>query len=134
MFINAFLVIKTTDAWRVVLPENLWNLSNKQKYELKIKNKIFKSYFCLLDIFHKFSGKTTRQAPVIKTLISMIFFSVMAGTRSGIFGSMTLFLTPVFSLIMHKILVFIHAFDFTQVTHNVFVTFSNGPNLVTLNL
>ena len=30
----------TTGAWRVVLPENLWNMSNKQKYELKIKNKI----------------------------------------------------------------------------------------------
>ena len=32
----------TTGAWRVVLPENSWNImSNKQKYELKIKNKIF---------------------------------------------------------------------------------------------
>ena len=30
-----------TGAWRVVLPENLWNMSNKQKYALKIKNKIF---------------------------------------------------------------------------------------------
>ena len=48
---------------------------------------------------------------VIKTLISMIFFSVMGGTRSGNFGSMTMFLTPFFSLIMHKILVNIHAFD-----------------------
>ena len=31
-------------------------------------------------------------------------FSVMTGTRSGNFGSMTMFLMPVFSLIMHKIL------------------------------
>ena len=37
-------------------------------------------------------------------------FSVMAGNRRGNFGSTT-FLTPVFSLIMHKILVNIHAFD-----------------------
>ena len=28
-------------ACRVVLPGNLWNMSNKQKYELKIKIKIF---------------------------------------------------------------------------------------------
>ena len=38
---NHFLARKNTGAWRVVLPENLWNMSNKQKYELKIKNKIF---------------------------------------------------------------------------------------------
>ena len=31
----------TTGAWRVVLPKNLWNMSNKPKYELKIKIKIF---------------------------------------------------------------------------------------------
>ena len=28
-------------AWRVVLPENLWDMSNKQKYELKVKNILF---------------------------------------------------------------------------------------------
>ena len=38
-------------------------------------------------------------------------FSVMAGTCSGNFGSVMMFLTPVFSLIMHKILIRIHAFD-----------------------
>ena len=38
-------------------------------------------------------------------------FSIMAVTHSGNFGSMTMFLTPVFCLIMHKILVNIHAFD-----------------------
>ena len=49
---------------------------------------------------------------VIKSLISMIFFSVMAGTRSGKFGSTVMFLMPFFSLIMHKkILVNFHAFD-----------------------
>ena len=39
----------------------------------------------------------------------------MAGTHGGNFGSMTMFLTPVFSLIMHKILVNIHAFDILHV-------------------
>ena len=49
---------------------------------------------------------------VIKSLISMVFFSVMAGTRSGKFGSTVMFLMPFFSLIMHKkILVNFHAFD-----------------------
>ena len=38
-------------------------------------------------------------------------FSVMVGTCSFNFGSVTMFLMPVFSLIMHKILVNIHAFD-----------------------
>ena len=42
-------------------------------------------------------------------------FSVMAGNRSGNFGSMTMFLTPVFSLIMYKILVNIHAFDIQMI-------------------
>ena len=37
--------------------------------------------------------------------------SVMVGARSGNFGSMTMFLMPVFSLIIHKILVNNYAFD-----------------------
>ena len=49
---------------------------------------------------------------VIKMLITVHdIFSVVAGTHSGNFGSMTMILTPDFSLIMHKILVNIHAFD-----------------------
>ena len=51
---------------------------------------------------------------VIKTLISL-YYSLMAGTRSGNFGSMTMFLTPVFSLIMHKTLVNIHDFDIQMI-------------------
>ena len=48
----------------------------------------------------------------------MILFSVKAGTRSGNFGSMTMFLHS-FSLIMHKILVNIHAFDLNDLNMGI---------------
>ena len=57
----------------------------------------------LTNVYHCFFGD--------KNAYFHDIFSLMAGTRNGNFGSVTMFLTPVFSLIMHKILINIHAFD-----------------------
>ena len=82
-----------------------------EKYNLSVLSN-FKSYFgynnkALTNVYQCFFGD--------KNAYFHDIFSVMACTHGGNFDSMTMFLTPVFSLIMHKICVNIHAFDILHV-------------------